>query len=499
MNKKLLFSIIFTLIYALITLIVVLRHEIWADEAQVWMLSKYLSIPELINHLHNEGHPSLMYLITMPFAKYFSNIIFMQLICWCAMCFAVFLLMYKSPFPLIVKLAICSSAGFLYFLPVIARSYSLIPILIFLAAMLYSNKKENPILYAISLFFLANTHAIMFGFVFVLFSLFIYEIIKEKDYKKENIISILIIFLGLLCVILQLHNTTSNNIYITFNQKNLLLNFIKVPVFFFINAYNKMILLQKSLITPILDIFAILTLVTTFIILFINLYLNNKKLFLICSIGITFQFAIYILTYSSNIYITRIFSAFIILIFCFWILYQQENFKQNSKICNKRITTILLSLFFFLTIQNGINYWIWDYKYNYAGAKETAEFIKQNIDNNSNLLIDNEAYMISLAYYLREDYKLISICRDKILNYVIWDKINQQRFTNKAWKSYCQILSERGINNIYLVRSYADEQDPRKRIIKIENEYGTNFKLIFSSSPAIEPNEGYRIYKYIKD
>ena len=43
MNKKLLFSIIFTLIYALITLIVVLRHEIWADEAQVWMLSKYLS------------------------------------------------------------------------------------------------------------------------------------------------------------------------------------------------------------------------------------------------------------------------------------------------------------------------------------------------------------------------------------------------------------------------------------------------------------------------
>lgn len=499
MNKKLFFSVLFTFIYAVITLVAVMHHEIWADEAQVWMLCKHLSIPELINHLHNEGHPSLIYLITMPFAKHFSNIIYMQLICWFAMCFSVFLIMYKSPFPLILKLAICSSAGFLYFLPVIARSYSIIPVLVFLAAILYSKRKENPILYAIPLFLLANTHAIMFGFVAILFLIFLYEIGKEKNYTKTNIISAIIIFMGLIAVVLQLHNTTSSNMFITFKQDDLLINFVKVPLFFFINAYNKAITVQKYLTTPIFDITAILTLITTFIILFVNLYLNNKKLFLIGFLGIGFQFGIYIFTYSANTYVTRIFSALIILIFCFWILYEQKDFNANHKISTKKITTILLSVFFFLTSYNGINYWILDYKYNYAGAKETAEFIKANIPKDAKLLTDNEAYTISLAYYLKDEYKLISVSRNKQLNYVIWDKINGQRFTNKAWKQYCKILTDEKIDDIYLVRSYSDEKNTKELAVKIESEYGNNFKLIFSSTPAIEPNEGYRIYKFIKD
>ena len=321
MKKEIACSVIVAVLYAIITLVAVFHHEIWADEAQVWMLCKHLSIPQLINHLHNEGHPSFFYLLVMPFAKIFSNILFMQLICWFTMCIAVFLLMYKSKFPLIVKFAIITSAGFLYFLPVIARSYSIIPALIFISAILYSRRKENPILYAIPLFLLANTHAIMFGFVSILAFLFIYETIKEKEFFKGRVISIIIILLGLAFVILQLHNTTSSNLYITFQQKEIITNFIKVTLFFFINAYNKMITVEKSLLCPILDIIAIFTLITSFVLLFVNLYFNNKKLFLISLIGIGFQFGIYIFTYSANTYVTRIFSALIILIFCFWILY----------------------------------------------------------------------------------------------------------------------------------------------------------------------------------
>ena len=168
MNKKLVVSIAITIIYALITLVAVLHHELWADEAQVWQLAKHLSIPELIEHLHNEGHPSLLYLLTMPFAKISNNAVFMQLICWFFMCIASFLLIYKAPFKAITKASILMSAGFFYFLPVIARGYSLIPFFVLMAAILYSKRKEQPILYAIPLFFLANTHAIMFGFVGIL-------------------------------------------------------------------------------------------------------------------------------------------------------------------------------------------------------------------------------------------------------------------------------------------------------------------------------------------
>ncbi len=500
MKKEIICSVIITILYAIITLIAVFKHEIWADEAQVWMLCKHLSIPELINHLHNEGHPSLMYLITMPFAKNFSDIIYMQLICWFSMCIAVFLLMYKSKFPYIVKFAIISSAGFLYFLPVIARSYSLIPPLIFIIAILYSKRQENSILYSIPLFLLANTHAIMFGFVSVLTLLFLYETIRDKNFSKTKILSIIIMFLGLILVILQLHNTTSSNLFITFHPNQILMNIIKVPLFFFINLYNKIITVEKSLIYPLIDIFSIITLITTFIMLFINLYFNNKKLFFISIFGVGFQFGIYILTYSANTYVTRIFSALIILIFCFWLLYQENSFKDKLKICTRKNSTILLSIFFLLTFYNGLNYYIMDYKYNYAGAKEAAEYIRSNINKSSKLLIDNEPFMISLAYYLEKDnYKLFSVARNKNLEYVIWDKTNGKRLSNKAWYQYSKLTQNEYNTDIYLVRSFCDEKNNKRMQIRIEDEYKNNFELLFSSTKTIEPNEGYRIYKYINN
>ena len=201
MNKKtLIFSIVITILYAILTLNTVLHHEVWADEAQAWQLCKYLSISELFNHLKNEGHPILFYLMVMPFAKLFPNIIFMKLICWFFMSMSVFLLMYFSPFKIYSKLAIILSAGFIYFFPVLARNYSIIPFLVFWAAILYNKQKEHPILYATIIALLTNTHIIMFFFSFCLAIQFFYETIilnlKEKNNLKikQHIIPILIIY-----------------------------------------------------------------------------------------------------------------------------------------------------------------------------------------------------------------------------------------------------------------------------------------------------------------
>ncbi len=496
MKKDIVCSIIITILYSIITLVAVFHHEIWADEAQVWMLCKHLSIPQLINHLHNEGHPSFFYLLVMPFAKIFSNILYMQLICWFAMCFSVFLLMHKSKFPLIVKLAIILSGGFIYFLPVIARSYSIIPPLIFLAAILYSKRKEHPFLYSITLFLLVNTHALMFGFVSILTALFLIENLREKNFSKKIIFSILIMFMGLIFLILQLHNTTAENYYITYKPNYILLNLIKVPVFFFLSSFNYEITINKSLIYPILDIFTFISIFTIFIMLFINLFINNKKIFLIGTIGIIFQFYIYIFTYSANIYVNKIFMVFCILLFCFWILYEKNSFKNNYKFANRKVCSCLLCIFFFLTSYNGINYYILEYKYSYTGAKETATFIKNNIKENAKLLIDNEAYMISLSYYLQNKYNLFSVIRNKNLKYVIWDKINSQRLSNNAWYEYSKLISKENNSDIYIIRSFADEKN-QNIFKKLDEEYKDNFKLIFYSNSSVEPNEGYKIYKYI--
>ena len=158
-NKKgLVINILSTILYAAFTFIIVMHHEIWADEAQVWLLSKNLSLFGLFRHLVEEGHPSLFYLIMMPFAKTGCSVIIMQVFCWLCSIAAAFLLLQFSPFSGFEKASIVLSSGFLYFFPVIARSYSMIPVLVFLAAILYKKQKEYPVFYAVVLALIANTH-----------------------------------------------------------------------------------------------------------------------------------------------------------------------------------------------------------------------------------------------------------------------------------------------------------------------------------------------------
>ena len=111
-------NILYTLLYGIFTLVVVLSHEIWADEAQVWQIVQNVSFLGLFKHLVNEGHPSLFYLINMPFAKAGCSAAFMQIFCWLCTTLSVFLLWQFAPFKQYTKFAITLSAGFLYFFPV---------------------------------------------------------------------------------------------------------------------------------------------------------------------------------------------------------------------------------------------------------------------------------------------------------------------------------------------------------------------------------------------
>lgn len=490
MNKKLVLSLIFTFLYALVTLIAVLHHEIWADEAQVWQLCKYMSFSELITHLHNEGHPAVFYLLVMLFAKIFPNIICMQLICWLFMVCAAGLFIYFSPFKAFTKFAVLSSAGFLYFLPVMARSYSILPFLVFLAAILYSKSKEHPILYALILCLILNTHSIMLAFSVVLAVMFIAENYKSK----KNICYFSVVYvIGFLIFAFQLYDSTSSNTAFGLTFTDLPVRIIKVFSFFFINAYNKLITVKAALQIPLIDLPLLFFMVCIYIVFFINLFFNNKKIFLLAFLSIGFQFFIYIFMYSANTYVIRIFTAHLILLFCFWILLNSESINEKYKICSKKTINVLISLFFILTLYNGINYYLMDIKQNYAGAKVTAEYIKNNIDaKNSVLLINNEPFCVSLAYYLNDSHNLYSIFRNRNFKYVIWDDKYAIEMTYQVWVDYIS-YSLPVDKDIYVIRSYMQNM-----MFDSENTKNNKFVKVFSSGYSIEPNEGYVIYKYVR-
>ena len=502
-HKNTIINILITIIYAIITFLFVLHHEIWADEAQVWQIARHIQFFDLFKHLVNEGHPSLFYLLMMPFAKLGLPIFFMQVFCWLAMVGSVFLLLKHSPFNGFTKFAIITSGGFLYYFPVIARSYSILPILVFLVAILYKKQKEHPILYACTLAAIANTHVIMFAFVFILGCFFVYDnLIKEKLTNKPNLITAGIVGLSLLAVIIQLCGTEASNGSIDYNLKNIYSSCVRVFVQFFSNSvdYFSSMQLSMKVMPDYATIYfgsSIILAILFFILLFL-IFFKNKKIFCLAFLSIGFQLAIYIFAYSNMIYPNRNFCAFLILIFSYWIILENEVFIEKTKLISKKIINTILAIFFLFTIANGINLGIKDWKYNYSSGKETAEFIKKNIDENAVIIPTLDAFGLTIYAYA-DKHNFHSVATHKNIKYNVWLK-NDYYFAENFGKIFTNIVNDEIKNNkfenkeiyilapIFLIdKNFFEKYKPEK------------YKTIYQSKPCLATGESFTIYHYQQD
>lgn len=55
--------------YLLFNGILLAGHELWRDEANVWLLARDVSPIQLLKEIKYQGHPCLWYYLVMPFAK----------------------------------------------------------------------------------------------------------------------------------------------------------------------------------------------------------------------------------------------------------------------------------------------------------------------------------------------------------------------------------------------------------------------------------------------
>lgn len=494
LKKDITKNILWTILYAIVTLIFVINHEIWADEAQVWLLVQNLSVFELLKHLVNEGHPAFFYLLVMPFAKAGFPIFSMQIICWLCSSVAVFLLLQFSPFSKFSKFAITASAGMFYFFPVIARSYSILPLLIFASAILYKKSNTNPskysIPYAIILALCASTHVIMFAFVFILGCYFIYDnFLKEKNISKQTISATSIIFLSLFAVIIQLCGTFESNSMIKFETTEIFQNTINTLIIFFLNSVG---LLYKSMFgkmhVTLFSAIAGFTMFVMFIIFHIKLWFIQKRMAVLSLLAIGFQFFIYVVSYRAMLYHTRIFSAYLILIFSFWIALLNKNIEIKGKFLNTKKINIMLGIFFLLTSFCGLHAAILDLLCNYSSAKQTADFLQQNTPQNAVIIPNYDAFSLAVRQSAPEKY-FFSPYLGKELKYMIWYNpgvISDDMFTKLVEKR----VKENNFKNVYiLVSSFFDVQH-------LEKTLPQKYKLIYESEPSIAIGEAFRVYKY---
>jgi hypothetical protein len=156
---------LFTLVvlFFLLSLIGILHHEIWLDEAHHFLLSKASSgVSDLAYRARYEGHPLLWDTLVLWLTRFSGSVFSMQLLHILISTPSAFLILRYAPFSKIVKLGFVFGYYFLYEYNIISRNYAISILFIVTTCILLSAEKKNYLAIAFSLVLLANTHLFSF-------------------------------------------------------------------------------------------------------------------------------------------------------------------------------------------------------------------------------------------------------------------------------------------------------------------------------------------------
>ncbi len=137
--------------------LIVPRHEPWFDEGQAWLLARDATPWELARDLlRYEGSPPLWHALLMLPAKLGAPYWTMQLIGAVAATAGAALLAFRSPFPLVLRAGLLCSYVIGYQYAAVARSYTLIPLALFLVALAWPDRERHVGRLALALAMLAT-------------------------------------------------------------------------------------------------------------------------------------------------------------------------------------------------------------------------------------------------------------------------------------------------------------------------------------------------------
>lgn len=353
-NNKLFITVI--TIYIIVTLLRLIFHQPWFDEAQAWTIAQQLNLKEIINLMNVEGHTFIWYLLIMPFAKadlwYPYSMLFMNYFFALA---SVIYMWKKAPFNNFTKVVVTFSFPFFILFPVVARCYAIGVLILFLLAGFYKDKLKHPVIYSFLIILCANTSvmtligASAFGFIFA-FDL-IKEALKDKVSKKDFILSFSIMAAGACLILLQLGGSNTA-------IQSTGTDFIKNLSEYYIGT------------KPLSNILAIAGSILSAILLPVCLFKNKKALFfLLYTIGaLLFIFSQIYAGFTHHLVF-----LFVYALISYWI-YANENPENTMLKRAAEIAVMLVFLSYIFTFPDTA------YVYIHSGSKYFADYILN--DNN---------------------------------------------------------------------------------------------------------------------
>lgn len=456
-NNK--FNILLLISFCFVSIILMLHHELWRDEAQAWCLVRDLNIVQAFNAARLEGHPFLWYLILFPFAKTGCSVCVMQIISFIFVLAASVYLVFKSPFNNIVKTLVLFSSGFIYYLPVIARNYSLIPLFLFILADLYSKRHKHPYFYALTLIILSQTHILMLGFCLIIAIIFAVESFQEfRKLKKINkLFPSCLIGLNFCILFLMFVNMQNVNHAVAFYASHTMSlpsaigNFAQLYFLYPLNFLGNI---------NIVIFYSLILLITGYFLKY------DKKVFLIFSVSLFYQFYVYYRVWYEGITYQKAFLLLLIILFCSWICKKDYNRKY-------KLLTVIVSIFF--AVSTVFSYFIsmLEVNYPFSGAKQVSDYIKENLDNENEFFTVGYPFVFTGVSAYLPDKKLYS-------------------YMNNYYISYYDFNAETG-------KTIQKTPDTKYYIVQTDFSMDERYEEIFATDKNIislgQYNEVFKIYK----
>ena len=380
--KKYIWEIVTFILFCVSTITLSFFHEPWFDEFQAWGIAKDSIYNILFVIPHYESHPPLWHLIIKFFQQFTTNPeLAIKIPNLMIMFTAVWLLIFKSPFPKKIRLVLPFTFFIFYQYTIVSRPYCLLVLGMFLAAVLYKSKNDHPFRFISSLILLSLSSA--YGVVLATgitlawvveiwnrqnFKVFLLDFLKDKRFFAMLILFFVCLGITIHCIPYNDSHINSCLTTIPLWQKIIYFAFgltadaTAFNIFNYNNSWSDSIL-TTSYIAGCLFGACILYLM-------VKIFQRNGKisLFLLTFLPISIFFFMYIWPHHIGI-------LYITFIFLIWCLYATTNFAHETI---PNYTKVILLFIFIIQV-----YWSCCSTYrevvrDYAFSRQVANYIKEN-------------------------------------------------------------------------------------------------------------------------
>lgn len=422
---------ILTFLFFILSLIGILNHELWLDEAHHWLLGRdSTNFSNLLYNTKYEGHPLIWNILIFYISRITSNPFWMQFLHILISSTAILIFLKKAPFSFIIKLLFIFSYYIFFEYNLISRNYALGLLFIILAISVYKNRKEKLTLLCLYLAIAINTHLIFAVIAFGIYcTLFFENITTNKTRikllfsKGSVIVALAIIICAIQVIPPQDTYFFEESKYLSFYERMIIgfTSFFKglfpVPDFRTIHFWNTNVVVNMSKIVA-----AILSLLT---------YMLPYILFRKNKISLFFS---YITLLGANIYfyITQLSSTrqfgmtFVILIVALWI---HSEWYKNNKYVQSTLSKYLIYSILFVQFLTGIYAYGMDIKYPFASSKKIVEILVEK-DLTEVPVVTTFCEGTIFSPYLKE--KVYFLCGDDYESFCDWNRHELCDFTNEA-------------------------------------------------------------------